>query len=106
MIQWNLPIMVIVEPAFPPFPQLPLYRRELDCLWCCHNTTTELVRNSDHVFNYSMYKSIYVQTSYTGHEGGREEGRERGREEGRAWREYAPGVVKAHHSMVGLQQVS
>ena len=36
---------------------------------------------------------------------GRERGRE-GREEGRAWPEYEPGVVKAHHSMVGLQQVS
>ena len=98
--------MVIVEPAFPPFPQLPLYRRQLDSLWCCHITQQlELVRNSDHVFNYSMYKSIYVQTSYTGHEGGGEGGREE-REEGRAWPEYAPGVVKAHHSMVGLQQVS
>ena len=41
-----------------------------------------------------------------GRERRREEGRERRREEGRAWPMYEAGVVKAHHSMVGLQQVS
>ena len=40
-----------------------------------------------------------------GREGGREE-REKGREGGRAWPMYEAGVVKAHHSMVGLEQVS
>ena len=70
---------------------------------------------------------VCVKTSYTDHEGGegekegggegereggkgeREGGegeRERRREEGRAWPGYEAGVVKAHHSMVGLQQVS
>ena len=66
---------------------------------------------------------VCVKTSYTDHEGGegereggegereggkrgRKGGRERRREEGRAWPMYEAGVVKAHHSMVGLEQVS